>query len=82
MGSSNTSMPGMMTSQEMTSLQNASDADFQTLWLQMMISHHEGAVEMAKAEIADGQYQPAVDLARSIVDSQSKEIATMKAILG
>lgn len=76
------SMPGMMSADEMTSLDNASDAGFQTMWLEMMLAHHEGAVEMAKTEQADGQYQPAIDLAGSIVSSQSKEIATMKGLLG
>ena len=76
------SMPGMMSADDMTSLENSSDAEFQTMWLEMMVKHHEGAVEMAKTEIADGQYQPALDLADSIVASQSEEIATMKGILG
>lgn len=76
------SMPGMMSADEMTSLDNASDAGFQTMWLEMMLAHHEGAVEMAKTEQADGQYQPAIDLAGSIVSSQSEEIATMKGLLG
>ena len=76
------SMPGMMSADEMTSLENAADAGFQTMWLEMMLAHHEGAVEMAKTEQADGQYQPAIDLAGSIVSSQSKEIATMKGLLG
>ena len=76
------SMPGMMSADDMSSLQDAADADFQTRWLQLMIRHHEGAVEMARTEITDGRYQPAIDLATSIVDSQSKEIDTMRAILG
>jgi uncharacterized protein (DUF305 family) len=74
-------MPGMMTSDDMGSLEDASDADFQTMWLEMMVEHHEGAVEMAKDEQRDGQYKPAVDLAGTIVESQSAEIATMKGLL-
>ena len=30
-------------------------AEFDALWLQSMISHHQGAIEMAKAEVANGQ---------------------------
>lgn len=74
-------MPGMMSAAEMTDLANADDASFPGLWLEMMIRHHEGAVEMAAAETADGQFQPAVDLAGSITSSQTDEIATMQALL-
>lgn len=74
-------MPGMMTADDMSALKNASDADFQDKWLQMMIEHHEGAVEMGEAEQEDGQFKDAVDLAGQIVDSQTQEIATMKSLL-
>jgi uncharacterized protein (DUF305 family) len=77
-----TDMPGMMSADDMTALENAPDADFQTMWLEMMIKHHEGAVEMAKTERADGRYKPAVDLAGNIVESQSAEIETMQDLLG
>ena len=74
-------MPGMMTSDDMGALEDASDAEFQTMWLEMMVKHHEGAVEMAKAEQGDGQYKAAVDLAGDIVESQSAEIETMEGLL-
>ncbi len=74
-------MPGMMTSDDMAALEDASDADFQTMWLEMMVEHHEGAIEMAKTEQSDGQYKDAVDLAGDIVTSQSAEVETMKGLL-
>lgn len=76
------SMPGMMSDADMTKLKNASDAEFQKMWLQMMIKHHQGAVQMAQTEQTDGQYQPAIDLAGQIIASQSKEIDTMKQLVG
>lgn len=51
------------------------------MWLQMMVEHHEGAIEMAKTEQADGQFKDAVDLAGQIVDAQKQEIETMKDVL-
>jgi len=75
-------MPGMMSADDMTALKDASDADFQTMWLEMMVEHHEGAVEMAQTETEDGQYKPAIDLADTIVSSQTEEIDTMKGLLG
>lgn len=74
-------MPGMMTSDDMSALEDASDDEFQTMWLEMMVGHHEGAVEMAKTEQGDGQYKDAVDLADDIVTSQTAEIETMKDLL-
>lgn len=75
-------MPGMMSSEELDELEEASDAEFQDLWLTMMIAHHEGAIEMAKAEQSDGTYQPAIDLAESIETSQQQEISHMQQLLG
>ena len=74
-------MPGMMSADDIDALENTSDTEFQEMWLEMMIEHHEGAIEMAKAEQEDGRYKPAVDLAGDIVDSQSQEVATMQDLL-
>jgi uncharacterized protein (DUF305 family) len=82
MNGSDSDMPGMMSGDDFDELENAPDADFQTKWLEMMIEHHEGAVEMAQDEQADGQYRPAVDLAGNVVDTQTAEIEQMKTLLG
>ena len=46
-----------------------------------MIAHHEGAVEMARAQQATGTFRPAVDLAEEIERSQTAEIETMRGLL-
>ena len=74
-------MPGIMTAEDMDALENASDAEFQDLWLEMMVEHHEGAVEMAETEQSDGQFKDAVDLAGQIIDAQKQEIDTMNGLL-
>ncbi|KQV63397.1 hypothetical protein ASC64_17580 [Nocardioides sp. Root122] len=74
-------MPGMMSADDMDALENASDAAFQDMWLEMMIEHHEGAVEMAETETEDGQFKDAVDLAGQIIDAQKQEIDTMQGLL-
>jgi len=43
-----------------------------------MIGHHQGAIEMAKAEIANGANVDAVGMAKSIVSTQQAEIGQMK----
>lgn len=75
-------MPGMMSGDDFDELENAPDPDFRTMWLEMMIEHHEGAVEMAENQQDNGQYEAAVDLAGGVVATQNAEIEKMKALLG
>ena len=75
-------MPGMMSEDEMSALDDAEGAEFETMWLEMMVEHHQGAVEMAQTEQTDGQHQPAIDLAEQIETSQTAEIEQMQAMLG
>ncbi len=74
-------MPGMASDQEMADMEAASGPGFDELFLESMIAHHTGAVQMAQAEQADGQYAEAVDLAEQIEQSQSAEIKTMEGLL-
>jgi uncharacterized protein (DUF305 family) len=74
-------MSAMMSEADMTALQNAQGVEATKLFLTQMITHHEGAITMSQTEIKDGQYPATVELARSIVTSQQKEIDTMKGIL-
>ncbi|MFF8979620.1 DUF305 domain-containing protein [Streptomyces cellulosae] len=75
-------MEGMMSAEEMTALENASGEAFDTSFMEMMIRHHEGAVEMAKTEQSDGAHAPARKMAADIIASQSAEIEQMKKLLG
>lgn len=74
-------MPGMMSAEDMTMLEDAPDAEFQDLWLEMMIGHHRGAVEMAQEETEEGESAEAIALAEDIVAAQEKEVATMEDLL-
>ena len=47
-------MAGMVDEGTMTKLVSLNGPEFDKLWLESMISHHQGAIEMAKAEIANG----------------------------
>lgn len=75
-------MAGMMTDEEMTAMSDARGAEFDRLWLEGMIRHHEGAVAMSDAELADGQDAASKALATRIRDAQKAEIAEMKGLLG
>lgn len=75
-------MNGMVDDATMRTLTSLKGAEFDELWLQSMIGHHEGAIEMAKAELANGENVDAKNLAQRIVDAQQAEIAQMKQMLG
>ena len=74
-------MAGMMSAEDMAALQNAQGVEASKLFLTQMIEHHQGAITMAQTEIDSGQSHPAITLARSIIDTQQKEITTMQGIL-
>jgi uncharacterized protein (DUF305 family) len=75
-------MQGMVDDATMTRLESLKGADFDKLWLQSMIGHHEGAITMANTEIADGANADAKALAQQIVTAQQAEIGQMKQMLG
>lgn len=81
-GSDESDMPGMMSADQMDALASASDGEFGDMFLEMMIDHHQGAIEMAQTEQADGEYAESIDLAESIEAAQQEEIATMEGLLG
>jgi uncharacterized protein (DUF305 family) len=74
-------MPGMMTDEEMAQLEGSSGAEFDRMFLEMMIRHHHGAIEMAATEQADGQNADAVSLAQEIEASQVQEVTEMQTLL-
>jgi uncharacterized protein (DUF305 family) len=73
---------GMMTGQQLDQLRQAQGVDASRQFLSGMIAHHEGAVKMAQTEVDTGQAPAAVNLAHQIIESQQREIDTMKQILG
>ncbi len=75
------SMGGMMSDADMTKLSKLTGAAFDREFLTMMTAHHNGAIEMARTQLAQGQYPPAKALARNIITSQTAEIAKMKTLL-
>jgi uncharacterized protein (DUF305 family) len=75
-------MPGMMTPDQMNALTALSGADFDRMWLQMMIDHHTGAITMANTELRDGTNPDAKKLAEAIIANQQAEITQMQGMLG
>jgi uncharacterized protein (DUF305 family) len=71
---------GMMSDEEMRQLEGATGAGFDRMWVQLMIKHHQGAVAMAKTELAQGGDAEAKDLAQKIIDAQEAEIKEMQGL--
>ncbi|MCW2584463.1 MAG: Lipoprotein [Klenkia sp.] len=80
-GMDHSRMGGMMTEEDMSSLEAASGVQFDRLWLQMMLEHHTGAVGMAQTEIDDGEDPQAIALAQDVQSSQGTEITEMEQLL-
>ena len=68
-------MSGMMSQEDMTALEEAQGTEAARLYLEQMTAHHEGAVDMARDEVADGQNPHAIALAEQITNDQEAEIA-------
>lgn len=75
-------MDGMVDPAAMTKLESLTGPAFDTLWLQSMIGHHEGAIKMSQTELAGGANADAKTLAQQIVTAQQAEIVQMKQMLG
>ena len=72
---------GMMGADDLAALQTASGPEMSRLFLEQMIVHHEGAVEMAQAQLDAGSDADALELAQAIIDAQTDEIQVMKDLL-
>jgi uncharacterized protein (DUF305 family) len=77
-------MPGMLTNDQMTRLANATGAAFDTLFLEGMIQHHEGALAMVAqlfATAGAGQQSQVFAFATDVDADQRAEINRMRALL-
>jgi uncharacterized protein (DUF305 family) len=76
-------MAGMLSSAQMLALDAATGDEFERLWLEGMIFHHQGAIDMAQAQqrhqLETGRRPFALDvLVEDIVEEQRNEITKMR----
>lgn len=77
-------MPGMATPEQMAALAAASGAGFDRLFLELMIRHHQGALQMVAELFASpgaGQEPQVFGFASDVDADQRAEIARMQALL-
>jgi uncharacterized protein (DUF305 family) len=75
-------MPGMATAEQVAALTAARGAEFDRLFLELMIAHHGGAVTMATGVLTSGSALEVEQLATDVVTEQTAEISRMRRILG
>lgn len=76
-----TTMPGMATTDEMAALRAAEGPARDLLFLQLMLRHHQGAIDMLTVASAQAQTQYVRDLASQMNVSQSNEIELIEELL-
>ena len=72
---------GVLTDEQLQALRDASGADFDRLFLEGMIQHHEGAIAMADVVAVDRSDDQVTELANEIVIGQGAEIDRMRDML-
>lgn len=70
-------MSGMMTDEQMGRLVDLNGVEFDLMFLDMMIEHHEGAIESAEQLLDEGQNPQARELAEGIIPEQEAEVEQM-----
>ena len=75
------SMDGMMTAEQMDAMGAMTGTEFDTMWLEMMIAHHEGAISQSQTVKASGSNADVLALADQIITAQQAEITEMQALL-
>ncbi|MFC4857385.1 DUF305 domain-containing protein [Actinophytocola glycyrrhizae] len=71
-------MPGMATDEQLAELEKARGDGFDTLFLQLMIAHHQGALTMADEVRKNGMDIRVQEIADDVTAEQSDEIRRMR----
>ncbi|WP_176734694.1 DUF305 domain-containing protein [Streptomyces sp. EN23] len=75
-------MPGMATEDQLKKLRAAEGKAFDKLFLELMITHHQGAITMATEALTEGNDVFVEEMAGDVVAQQTVEINRMRGMLG
>jgi uncharacterized protein (DUF305 family) len=73
-------MSGMLIDEQLAQLEASSGADFDQLFAQLMIEHHQGAIDMA-TEVIDSSDPRVAELAQQIIGAQEAEIEQLRPLV-
>ncbi|WP_017610991.1 DUF305 domain-containing protein [Nocardiopsis xinjiangensis] len=74
-------MPGLATDEELEELDRAEGEEAEIIFLELMIDHHLGGIEMAEAEVELGGEDMVLDFAQGMIDAQQTEVDLMEGML-
>jgi uncharacterized protein (DUF305 family) len=74
-------MPGMASTEDLARLRRAAPAERDVLFLQLMLRHHEGGIDMLAAAAESAEIGYVRDLARQMLATQTSESALMTDML-
>lgn len=83
-GAGHAAMPGMLSAEQLDAMRDASGEEFERLFLQGMIGHHQGAIVMVQQLFGSpggGQDREMSQLANHIASDQAIEVARMQKML-
>lgn len=72
---------GMMSDDDLEAIEDAEGDEAERLYLEGMIEHHEGAIDMAQDVLDDGESTDVAELAETIIETQQVEIDLMDDLL-
>jgi uncharacterized protein (DUF305 family) len=72
---------GLLSEAQLQQLRSATGVQADKIFLSLMVVHHQGAIDLARAEIAKGANPQAKELAQTIINTQTAEITAMKGML-
>ena len=73
--------PGRVDTNRLAELAALSGTDYDRRWLELMIEHHEGALDIAQRQIDRGSVDASIDMAESVRRVQLKDIEEMSSLL-
>lgn len=74
-------MPGLATREQLAELDSLTGVAAESFYLELMIAHHQGGVEMAQAVLDRSTNRVVTNLARGMVTVQQSEIVYMQELL-
>jgi uncharacterized protein (DUF305 family) len=81
-GAAHADMPGMATDDEVQSLREARGTAFDSLFVRLMVAHHQGALTMVEGVRRSGVSVRVQEIADDVAVTQADEIARMQGMLG
>jgi uncharacterized protein (DUF305 family) len=80
-GMAHGSMPGMTSEKDMDMLESTSGTEFDRMFIQMMITHHNGSMQLAVDQQSTGSNAEAKNMAGQMHETQTEQVAKLQEIL-